>query len=34
VLCVDGCFDVSVVVSLVGTVMRKKKEGKEYGKSG
>jgi hypothetical protein len=26
VLCVDGCFDVCVVVLLVGTVMRKKKK--------
>ncbi len=25
-LCVDGCFDVCVVVLLVGTVMRKKKK--------
>ncbi len=24
-LCVDGCFDVCVVVLLVGTVMREKK---------
>ncbi len=25
-LCVDGCFDVCVVVLLVGTVMRKKEK--------